>query len=79
VFNVASKHYFTIREVAEKVKNAYEKISGKEANVIVKSEQPINSNKFVINLDNLYQTGFQSSVDSFEIDLEIEKLLKQLS
>jgi nucleoside-diphosphate-sugar epimerase len=79
VFNVASKHYFTIREVAEKVKNAYEKISGNAANIIVKSDQPIDSNKFVINLDNLYQTGFQSSVDSFEIDLEIEKLLKQLS
>ncbi len=78
VYNLASKHYYTIHEVAEKVLHAYQDITKREAAVVVKSENPLSSNVFSISTKELEQIGYQPSTDATEIDKEIAQLLSAL-
>lgn len=61
IINVSSGNDFTIFEIAELVKNRYEKKFNKKCKLIVKSELPLETNKYNINRELITQFNFNFS------------------
>lgn len=76
--NVSSNNHYTIIEIAEMVKSVYQRKFNKECKLIVKSEQPLESNSYTIDRDLITSVGHQfTDRDTIidEINTTFDKLL----
>jgi UDP-glucose 4-epimerase len=79
--NVSSNNHYTIIEIAEKVKSVYQRKFNKECKLIVKSEQPLESNSYAIDRDLITSVGHQfTDRDTIivEINATFDKLLNTI-
>lgn len=77
VLNLASSEYLKIIEVAQIVKDVYEKMYKKEVVIQKKSELPIEANDFFVKITDLDKYKINSGV-SYNIYTEIEEIFKKL-
>jgi UDP-glucose 4-epimerase len=78
IIHLSSNNHFTIIEIAQIVKEQFELRFGKECQLIVKSEEPKDSNVYEINRDLITAIGHQFTDRSTiikEINITFDKLL----
>ena len=64
-------------EVAEKVKQVYEKLYQKPVQLNITGTEPQITNPFIISLEKLEKTGFKEN-ENFTLETEIEQIFNYL-
>ncbi len=76
-YNLASSRANTMVEVAEKVKQVYEKLYKKPVQLNITGTEPAATNTFEISLDKLKKTGFTED-ENYTLGSEIEQIFNYL-
>ena len=74
VLNLISKDNYTILEIANLVKEQYQKIYNESASIIVKSDFPKKSNKFSFSYEKLESMGIDFSIGESDPEKQIRSI-----
>lgn len=76
-YNLASSQTHTMVEIAEKVKEVYEKLYHRPVRLDITGTQPRQSNVFSVSLEKLQKIGFKED-ENYTLESEIEQVFYYL-